>query len=376
MTLDFQNQPLQITATCLPGLEDLLAEELRQLGAENIDKTRRAVLCTGSIELVYRLNIYCRMALRILVHLSKEKVRDEQDMYRAVHAIGWHTYFSPEKSFAIRAAFGRHKFKNTHFFALKAKDAVVDRFMKMMGKRPSVDTKMPEVGIHLFYDSGELDIYLDSSGYSLHKRGYKKFLGRASINETLAAAVFQWAGWEEGKPVVNPMCGVGTMAIEAAMAMQGMSPQGQRSQFGFMHWFHFNQSLFDEIKNQKHKEIEADVLCSDLDRRTVDECRQNITSANMDNFIHCDMEDFFEMDPIENSILLLNPPYDKRLRESDVVAFYKKIGDTLKFKWKNCRAVIISGNLDAFKFIGLRPNKRYKVFNGPIQAEVRMYEIY
>lgn len=369
-------QQYQITATCLPGLEDLLVKELENLGAQDIEKSRRAVLCSGSLELVYSLNINCRIALRILVHLAKEKVRDEKEMYHAVNAVPWQRHFSPDKTFAIRAAFGRHKFRNTHFFALKAKDGVVDRFMKVMGKRPSVDTKTPEVGIHLFYDSGMLDIYLDSSGYSLHKRGYKKFLGRASINETLASAVFQWADWQPGQPVLNPMCGVGTMGIEAALAMQGLSPQLKREQFGFKHWFNFDEALYETVRNKKPAPIDADVMCSDIDERTVTECRQNITFASMEDTIHCDMEDFFEMEPIDNAIILLNPPYDKRLRESDVVAFYKKIGDTLKFKWKNCRAVIISGNLDAFKFIGLRPNKRYKVFNGPIPAEVRMYEIY
>jgi len=367
----------KITVTCLPGLETLLAEEIEVIGAKEIEVGRRAVMCTGDLNLIYNLNIKCRFALRVLLHMEKHDVRHEEDMYRAVRGIKWSSHFDVKKTFAVRAAFGRHKFKNTHYFALKAKDGIVDQFMESVESRPSIDTKTPDVGIYLFYDSGELDIYLDSSGYSLHKRGYKQHLGQASINETLAAAVFKWSGWTPGKTVINPMCGVGTLGIEAAFAMNNLSPQIQRLSFGFQHWFNYDSAAFDSIKKEAQlTSSEEDVLCSDIDRRAVDDCRSNVDHAELSNFIHCDVEDFFEMECIEDSIILLNPPYDKRIKELDVVGFYRQIGDTLKFKWKNCTCVIISGNLDAFKFVGLRPNKKYKVFNGPIPAEVRLFDIY
>ena len=373
---DLKENNTKITVTCLPGLEDILAEEITNLGAKNVDKQRRAVLCEGDLELIYSLNINCRFALRVLVHLEHQAIRDEEHMYRAMHAIDWPSHFECSNTIAVRAAFGRHSFKNTHYFSLKAKDAIVDRFRAVDGERPSIDTKSPDVGIYLYCDSGELDIYLDSSGYSLHKRGYKRFLGQASISETLAAAIFRWAEWKEGQPILNPMCGIGTLGIEAALAMSNQSSQKNRSTFGFRNWLNYDHDLYEQVRSKATEANPGEVQCTDLDERTIRECRENIEEVNMSEFMTCEQVDFFELEPVDNAVILLNPPYDIRMREDDVIAFYKKIGDTLKFKWKNCRCVIISANMDAFKFIGLRPNKKYKVFNGPLPAEVRIFDIY
>ncbi len=367
---------MQITVTCLPGLEEILAEEINRHGGQEIDIKRRAVLCTGDLRILYKLNLECRYALRVLLHLEHHHIKNEEELYQAVHSIHWQNHFEVNQTFAIRSAFGRHDFRNTHYFSLKAKDAVVDRFNSEIGSRPSIDTKTPDIGIHLYYDSGHLDVYLDSSGYSLHKRGYKRFLGQASLNETLAAAIFRWGEWKPGQVVVNPMCGIGTIGIEATFTMHQLSPQQNRDNFGFRHWHNYDDEIYQELRKQQEIINDLDVLCSDINSRAVDECRQNVDNAGLSDHIHCDTEDFFTMDPIDNALILLNPPYDIRLRQDDVIAFYKKIGDTLKFKWKNSRCVVISGNLEAFKFIGLRPNKKYKVFNGPIPAEIRIYDIY
>ena len=367
---------IKITVTCLPGLEDILFEEIQSLGGRQVEKHRRAVLCQGDLRLIYTLNIYCRFALRVLLHLEHCSIRDEEDMYRRVYDIDWPKYFEVNNTIAVRAAFGRHDFKNTHYFSLKAKDAIVDRFRKVDGERPSIDTKSPDVGIHLYYDSGDLDIYLDSSGYSLHKRGYKQYLGRASISETLAAAIFRWADCKEGQVIINPMCGVGTLAIEAGLALSKQSPQKNRSTFGFRNWLNYDHDIYEEVREIEKTELTFDIRCSDIDDRSVRECRENVEEADLSEHFSFSTEDFFEMTPIDNALILLNPPYDIRLKENDVIEFYKKIGDTLKFKWKNCRCVIISANLDAFKFVGLRPNKKHKVFNGPLPAEVRIFDIY
>ncbi len=365
-----------LTITSLPGLEQLLAQEVEQIGGVDIDIGRRSVKCRGNLETIYKLNIECHTALRVLRFLKGFDIADEEEMYRALSTIDWKDHFDVSKTFAIRAVFGRHRFKNTHYFSLKAKDAIVDHFNYHKNRRPSIDTKYPEVGIYLYYDSGTMEVYLDSSGYSLHKRGYKKFAGRASINETLGAAMFSWSGWKPGQAVINPMCGAGTLAIEAVFRMTGNSPQVKRKYFSYEHWLNFDQTIHRTLQTNKITTNEIDVLCSDIDEQSVKGCRENINFSGLSEHIHSDQEDFFEMDPIENSIILLNPPYDKRMREDDIIKFYKKIGDTLKFKWKNCRCLIISGNLEAFKFIGLRPNKKYKVFNGSIPAEVRIFDIY
>lgn len=364
----------KLTITCLPGLEKLLYEEVKSLGGSDVIERRRAVSCTGDLATLYNLNLHCRVALRVLLHLEHHKVQSEEDVYRAVNSIYWQKYFNAHHTFAVRCAFGRHSFKNTHFITLKSKDAVADRFRTALGQRPSVDKKNPDISIFVYIDSGNMDIYLDSSGYSLHKRGYKRFLGAASINETLAAAMFQWSDFKNGQSIINPMCGVGTIAIEACMAANGISVQSERDRFAFKNWGNYNAELLKSINNANSGDTQ--VHSSDIEQISVSECRENIFNAGMSKLIHCEKEDFFELKPVENALLLLNPPYDKRMKEKDIVGFYKKIGDTLKFKWKNCRCVIISANLEAFKFIGLKPNKKHKVFNGSLPAEVRVFDIY
>ena len=367
---------MKITVTCLPGLEEILAEEVSQLGGTLVEIQRRAVSCQGDLKLLYQLNLQSRFGLRVLLHLEHHKVKNEEEMYVAMRGIDWTEHFDVDHTFIIRSSFGRHNFKNTHYFSLKAKDAVVDRFKEAFDRRPSIDTKSPQIGIQLYFDAGELDIYMDSSGYSLHKRGYKRFLGQASLSETLSAAMFRWGEWKPGQTVINPMCGIGTIAIEAASSMTNSSPQAQRKNFAFRHWNDYDDDLYRSLRQEVEVISEIKVLASDKDERAVRECRENTVEAGLNNAISCEVADFFDMAPIDNALILLNPPYDMRLREEDVVAFYKDIGDTLKFKWKNCRCVIISGNLPAFKYVGLKPNKKYKVFNGPLPAEVRVFDIY
>ncbi len=367
---------LKLTITCLSGLEQLLFQEVKALGGEAIEMGRRMITCSADKKTLYRLNINCRLALRILIQIDLRKAHSENDIYNVIRDINWPSFFKVEKSFSVRAVFGSHHFKNTHFIALKAKDGIVDRFKADVGQRPSVDIKHPEASIHLYYHKDELTTYLDSSAYSLHKRGYKMKLGRASINETLAAAIFKWTDWTSGRPIINPMCGVGTIGIEAAFAMLNTSPQLNRDYFGFQHWIDYDPNLYNgllESINNDHDEI---VMCSDIDKRSVKDCRLNVEAAEMSQSVHCDVEDFFEMDPVENSIILLNPPYNIRLKEREIIMFYKRIGDTLKFNWKNSQCAVISANSKAFKFIGLRPNKRHKVFNGQMEAEVRIFNIY
>ena len=371
-----KSETIKLVVTCLPGLEKILEEEIVQLGAKNTEIRKRAVACIGTLETVYKLNLQCRFALRVLVHIEHHKVETEDQMYRAMHSIYWHKYFSVDRSIALRSSFGRHSFKNTHYFTLKAKDAVVDRFTKEVGRRPSVDTKSPEVVIHTHFSAGHLDVYLDSSGYSLHKRGYKRFVGRASLNETLAAALCRWGEWDPTRTMINPMCGVGTLAIESCYLINRMSPQLNRRHFGYKYWYDFDNPLHERLLMNERRQAVHSVQCSDNYNRAVRECRENIFQAKLRNTISCEQIDFFKLEPVDGALILLNPPYDMRMRQADIGAMYKRIGDTLKFNWKNCRCVLVSANLEALKFIGLKPHKKYKVFNGPLPAEVRVYDVY
>ncbi len=373
---------LKLTATTFFGLEDVLAQELLQLGAQNITKANRAVHFEGDLGFMYKANYNLHTALRVLRKIAgSNRIYKANDLYKIVSGIDWEQYMSVEQSFRIDVSGQTKYFKNTRFIALKAKDAIVDRFRNRTQKRPDIDLKKPDLRIVLHFQDQQLHILLDSSGDSLHKRGYRTMTNIAPLNEVLAAGIVALSGWQGRKNLLDPMCGSGTILIEAAMWAMKIPAAVNRQTFGFQNWPDYNAGLFEVIKNSSLKKIRElpeniKLLGYDKAPSAIEKALINIKNANLEDFISVKQADFFKtVRPQEDTLLLFNPPYDERL-SIDTKSFYKKTGDTLKHHYPDTEAWLLVGNLQALKFVGLRPSKRIKLFNGKLEARLVQYLLY
>ncbi len=373
---------LKLTATTFYGLEDVLAQELQELGAKNITKANRAVYFEGDLGFMYKANYNLHTALRILWEIaSSRRVYKAQDLYRAVKQVNWVDYMRVDQTFRIDVTGQTKYFKNTRFIALKAKDAIVDQFREKTQKRPDIDLKRPDLRIILHFQDEKLHILLDSSGDSLHKRGYRNMTNKAPLNEVLAAGIVALSGWQGCRHLLDPMCGSGTILIEAALWAMKIPAGINRSNFGFEKWPNYDAALFDLIKEvslKKIRELPQGIKLIGYDKApsAVEKARLNIENAKLEDFISVKQADFFKTTrPKENTLLLFNPPYDERLA-IDVQQFYKKIGDTLKHQYPDTEAWLLVGNLQALKYVGLRPSRRIKLFNGKIEARLVQYLLY
>jgi putative N6-adenine-specific DNA methylase len=368
---------MELMAVTLEGLEDVLSRELTLLGATSTRTLNRAVSFTGDKALLYRANLFCKCALRILKPVEIFSIHTEQQLYESIYSIAWENIFDADKSLLVRSIMLMHEFKNTHYFTLKAKDAIVDRLRDKTGKRPVIDKDHPQVVVHLFLHKDRLTVYLDSSAISLHKRGYRKSSGLAALNEVLAAGIFQLCDHRIGEEIFDPMCGSGTLGIEAALSVLQKSPHRGRRHFGFRFWNDFEARLWNRISRERNEDVEnPQVHCSDSHRIAVEITKRNVLSAHLQEQIDCNQIDFFRLEGKPNALILLNPPYGERMRVEDINAFYKRIGDRLKQAWHGSRCAIISGNIPALHNIGLKHDKKVKLFNGQIPAELRIYSMY
>ena len=373
---------LKLTATTFYGLEQVLAGELRQLGARNIKLANRAVYFEGDLGFLYKANYNLHTALRILRQLkSFGKIYKAEQLYHAVAAIDWSEWFLPQQTFRIDVTGQTKFFKNTKFIALKAKDAVVDQFRSSHNRRPDIDLKQPDIRIVLHFSDQHLNVLLDSSGEPLHKRGYRTQTNMAPLNEVLAAGIVSLSGWQANRSLLDPMCGSGTILIEAAMLQMRIPAAINRQKFAFQNWSDFDPELFDIIKNSsidKIRELPSGIKLLGYDKATsaVEKARKNIKNANLEAFIRVEQADFFKTKgPEVNTFLLFNPPYDERL-SVDIKAFYKNMGDTLKQHYTGSEAWILTGNLQTLKYVGLRPSKKIKLLNGKLEARLVQYLLY
>ncbi len=368
------------TAKTMVGLEGVLAEELKNIGANQIIPGNRLVHFKGTFETMMRANYECRTALRILYPVASFVIHSQEQLYRKASAIRWEDFFSTKQTFAVEEVVHDSVFNHTKFAALRLKDAIVDRFRKKSNQRPSVDTAHPDIKINLHISEKKVTISFDSSGDSLHKRGYRTITGRAPINEVLAAGLIKLSEWNEESDFYDPMCGSGTLLIEALMAAKKIPAGYYKSGFGFQNWHFISQDSFKEIKAQADQRIiesPAQIFGSDIMSRAVENTIQNAKNAELNNHLSVKRRDFFKLQPLQNQgILITNPPYDERMDEDDINAFYKNIGDALKNHFQGFTAWIISGNLDALKNIGLRSSKRIVLYNGPIESRFAKYELY
>ena len=374
------NQDTSFLAKTFYGFEPLLEKELRKLGAKNIKSINRAVSFEGDLGFLYKANLSLRTALRILMPIGRFPVKNQTDLYRAIDRIDWSKWFSAEQSFIIDVTLFSDHFNHSLFVAQKAKDAIVDQFSKREGKRPSVTTENPDIRIQLHLQGDQLTISLDSSGNSLHQRGYRIETNIAPINEVLAAGILLHSGWEGKTYFYDPMCGSGTIAIEAAMITCNIPPSLNRTTFSFMNWKNFNAELFELIRNSclsKVREFRGHIYASDKAPSAVRKAQENIENAGLEEYISVVRSDFFFADrPSEVPFhIVFNPPYGERL-SIDADVFYGKIGDTLKKEYKGCEAWFITANIEALKSVGLRPSRKIKMFNGKLESRLVKYELY
>ena len=374
------NQDTSFLAKTFYGFEPLLEKELRKLGAKNIKSINRAVSFEGDLGFLYKANLSLRTALRILMPIGRFPVKNQTDLYRAIDRMDWSKWFSAEQSFIIDVTLFSDHFNHSLFVAQKAKDAIVDQFSKREGKRPSVTTENPDIRIQLHLQGDQLTISLDSSGNSLHQRGYRIETNIAPINEVLAAGILLHSGWEGKTYFYDPMCGRGTLAIEAAMIACNIPPSLNRTTFSFMNWKNFDAELFELIRNSclsKVREFRGHIYASDKAPSAVRKAQENIENAGLEEYISVVRSDFFFADrPSEVPLhIVFNPPYGERL-SIDADVFYGKIGDTLKKEYKGCEAWFITANIEALKSVGLRPSRKIKMFNGKLESRLVKYELY
>jgi len=371
----------RMIAKTLFGLEDFLAEELTALGARDVKPMNRSVEFYGDKKLLYKANLWCRTATRILKPIIDFRAADEKALYNKVIKIDWRNYLGLNQTFAIDAVINESRFDNSLYVAQKTKDAIADHFRKKSGRRPSVDLKNPDIRISIYIYRDECSIALDSSGEPLFKRGYRSRAGEAPLNEVLAAGIVLNSGWDQKSAFVDAMCGSGTIVIEAALLARNIAPGLTRKYYGFMNWPDFEIGLFKQVHQEARKEIipklDFKMVGSDKAPRQVREATDNARKAGVGRDIVFKQSAIDDLaPPSPPGALIINPPYGGRMSVDDIGTFYHSIGDALKKNFTGYDAYIFTGNFDAAKHIGLRTSRRIKMYNGPIECRLLKFEMY
>ena len=367
-----------MVATTMMGLEDILAEELRLLGAQHINVLNRAVEFVGDVGFMYKANLNLRTAIRILKPIFSFKARNEKELYRKIYEYDWEQHFDVDGTFAIQSSGFSEVFSHSKYTALKTKDAIADSFRDKHGKRPNVDVEAPDVQINVHVRDNSFVISLDSSGYSLHKRGYKVASVDAPINEVLAAALILLSDWNQISNFYDPMCGSATILVEAALIANNIPANIFRKRFGFSGWKDFDPELWNKIKDislEKEKEYYGIISGADNFQKSLRAGRSNINNALMRDDIEIKMQDFFDTKVVPGTHVVFNPPYGERM-SIGINEFYQKIGDTLKHNYQGCTVWLISSDIENLKMIGLKPSRKIKVYNGKLECRFVKFDIY
>lgn len=374
-----KNEKFEIIAKTLQGLEDILAQEIVELGGEDIEIGKRMVSFKGDKQLLYKTNLCCRTALRVLKPIFSFTASDTDEVYEKIKSFDWHQYLSPEQTFSIESVVFSEEFKHSKFVTYRAKDAIADFFMEKTGKRPSVRLNNADLILNLHIAHNTCTLSLDSSGESLHKRGYRVAQTEAPINEVLAAGLILKSGWKGEKNFIDPMCGSGTILIEAAMIATNTAPGIYRKDFAFERWNDYDEELFDTLYNDdsNEKEFNFKIYGSDISPKAIAIARENIKSAGMAKYIDLQVKPFQQYtEAPENGILITNPPYGERISSKDLLGLYEMIGSQLKHVFKGYDAWIISYHDECFNKIGLKPAICINMMNGSLECEYRKYEIF
>ncbi len=377
----FESKEIQTLAvTTLYGLEELLAEELKNLGAKNVEIGNRVVHCKGNLKTIYKTCLNLRHAIRVLVYIDEFEAKGPDELYEKSKELPWENIISPKDTFAISFAIHSEYYSHTMYASLKLKDAIVDRFRELTGIRPSVNKDFPDYQFLLHISDEFVSLYLDASGETLNRRGYRDEAVTAPMNETLASAIIKLSGWDGTTPLLDGMCGSGTIPIEAVYQARNIPSQWYRPRFGFMTWKNYDFDLWKLVRDEakeKVKPLETEVFASDISEISLRAAQYNIKNARLESYITTSLSQFENLrKPSEKGVIILNPPYGERLDPKDINEFYQMMGDTLKQHFDGWDAWIITSNKEALKHLGLRTSKRIKLYNGPLETRLVHYPLY
>lgn len=380
MNKEFIHREHRFLAKTLMGLEEVLADELRALGAKHVEPAKRGVFFSGNKELLYKANYSLYTAIRILVPIHEFNARNEKELYHGIQSLEWDQIFTAKNSFLISATVFSDNFNHSHYVALKSKDAIVDQFREKYKIRPSIDNKHPDYLINIHISGNKVTVSLDSSGESLHIRGYRKDAKEAPISEVLAAGLVRLSGWKPGTPLVDFMCGSGTILSEAALWAFGISPGKFRRKFGFALWQNFDEELFTRIRHEalqkENKDYDGFIGGCDHSPGAIKVAIRNLNDAGLGN-VKIEIADFKNYHhKFEGGTVIINPPYDERLAVGNIKELYKSIGDCWKQQYKGFNCWMISSSPDGIKSVGLRPSKKIDVRNGSLDCKFLGYEVY
>lgn len=373
------NQEFELIAKTFQGLEEILAQELTELGASNIEIGRRMVSFTGDKAMMYKANFCLRTAIRILKPIKQFTANNAEEVYEAVKSIAWEEYLDNMGSFAVDAVVFSSEFRHSKFVAYKVKDAIVDYFREKTGNRPSVRINKPDLAINIHIAENQCTLSLDSSGESLHRRGYRQEQVEAPLNEVLAAGMILMTGWRGECDFIDPMCGSGTLPIEAALIARNIAPGVFRKEFGFEKWKDFDQDLFDSIYNDdsKEREFTHKIYGFDNNPKANEIATHNVKAAGVSKDVILRIQPFQQFEqPKEKSIIVTNPPYGERISSEDLLGLYKMIGERLKHAFAGNDAWILSYREECFDEIGLKPSVKMPLFNGSLECQFRKYQLF
>ena len=372
-------QEFELIAKTFMGLEPVLAKELTQLGANNVQIGRRMVSFTGDKEMMYRANFSLHTAIRVIKPIKHFKAQSADDVYEEVKKIDWSQYLDLKKSFAVDSVVFSDEFRHSKFVSYKVKDAIVDQFREKTGQRPNISVANPDIRLNMHIAEDRCTLSLDSSGESLHRRGYRQESVEAPLNEVLAAGMILMTGWHGETDFIDPMCGSGTLLVEAALIARNMAPGVFRKEYAFEKWPDFDAELFDRIYNDdtQEREFTHHIYGYDIDMASVNKARLNVRAAGLTKDISVEQADFKDFkQPAGKAVIVTNPPYGERISTPDLLGTYRMIGETLKHQFKDNDAWVLSYREECFDQIGLKPSIKIPLYNGSLECEFRKYQMF
>ena len=372
----------QYFATVARGLEAIAVTELESLGAISPQPGFCGVAFQGNLELLYRVNLWARLPFRVLVQVAECRCRDADDLYTGIQRIDWEPYLTPDLTLAVAATGKNRQLNHTHFTALQVKNAIVDQQRDRFGDRSNIDTQRPDVQVNVHINRDRATVSLDSSGRSLHRRGYRPAVGKAPLKESLAAALIYLSGWQPKQAFCDPLCGSGTLPLEAALIGLKRAPGLFRDRFGFETWPEFDASLWQRLQQQaraaEQETLAAPIVGCDRDHKIIIQARTNAKNCHLSDQITLQTQGLSTIEaPANQGIVLCNPPYGERLgKDENLGAFYKLLGDVLKQRFKGWTAYVLSGNKVLSQSIGLKSAQRIPIWNGNLPCQLMKYELY
>ena len=370
---------LVITVKTLYGFEEILKEELNELGYSKVEKGNRSVQLEGSWKDVYRINYLSRLAISVLVEIEQFHIHSEEDLYKKARKIDWTKFFDLGKTFSVKGAVFSKLFNHTNYPILVVKDAIVDTFRDQLGERPNVELKSPQVVIDVYIADKKVVLSLNTSGVPLFQRGYRQQTGEAPMNEVLAAGLLRLSGWDRKSTLIDPMCGSGTIAIEAALWAANIPSLIERNHFAFMNFSSFDSTAWEEVRhegNDRPVPLDFPIIAADMDAGMIRKAQRNARVAPIGKMIQFETAEFSDFEPPEGGgTLIMNPPYGERMGD-EMIALYEEIGDTFKQKYAGYSCWVVSSNIEAIKRVGLKPNSKIKVFNGSLECSFRLFEVF